>query len=43
MRNTYKAPVGPQDVAAIVNYLADRSSKIVQMSVGGAAAGSKHQ
>jgi hypothetical protein len=40
MRNTYKAPVEPQDVAAIVNYLADRSGKIAQLSVGHAAAAS---
>jgi hypothetical protein len=43
MRNTYKAPVAPQDVAAIVNYLADRSGKIAQLSVGEAAAASNHQ
>jgi hypothetical protein len=38
MRNTYKAPVAPQDVDAIVNYLADRSDKIAQLSVGHASA-----
>jgi hypothetical protein len=37
MRNTYKAPVAPQDVAAIVDYLADRSNKIAQVNVGQAA------
>jgi hypothetical protein len=40
MRNTYKAPVAPQDVAAIVNYVTDRSGKITQLSVGHAAAAS---
>jgi hypothetical protein len=40
MRNTYRAPVAPQDVAAIVNYLTDRSGKIAQLSVGHAAAAS---
>jgi hypothetical protein len=38
MRNTYKAPVAPQDVDAIVNYLADRSDKIAQISGGHGAA-----
>lgn len=31
MRNTYKAPIASEDVAAIVDYLADRSNKISQL------------
>jgi hypothetical protein len=37
MRNVYRAPVAPDDVAAIVNYLADHSGEIAKSTAGHAA------